>query len=269
MDFDRIIFSNLEKIRKEKPLIHHITNFVVMNQTANITLAIGAQPVMSHALGEVEEMTSFAGCLLLNIGTLWPELVDSMIAAGKKAQELGIPVVFDPVGAGATKLRTQVSARIISEIKVSIIRANLAEALSCAGMKADIVGVDSKESQEAAVEKTLEASKKLGAVLAVTGVQDIIACYDKTAVCLNGHEIMGKVTGTGCSSSTSVACFAAVEKDPFLAALCGVSFFSLMGEIAAGSSNGPASFEISLRDKIFTVTPDEIKKSLKIRVLGS
>lgn len=267
MDYSEIITRDINVLRQKRPLIHHITNFVVMNQTANLTLAIGGQPVMSHAIEEVEEMVSYAGCLLLNIGTLVPELIDSMVTAGKKANELGVPVVFDPVGAGATKLRTDSAKRILSEVNVSIIRANLAETLICAGIKAEIVGVDSRESDETALEKIKTASKKLGIVLAVTGVKDVITDSKQTAICSNGHEIMGKVTGTGCSSSTSVACFASVEKDSFLAAVCGVSFFSLMGELAAEKSNGPASFEISLRDKIASFTPIDAEKHLKLESL--
>ncbi|MBN1151334.1 hydroxyethylthiazole kinase [candidate division WOR-3 bacterium] len=262
-----MIMGNLKKLREKRPLIHHITNFVVMNQTANLTLAIGGQPVMSHALDEVEEMVSYAGCLLLNIGTLTPELVHSMIIAGKKAEELGVPVVFDPVGAGATKLRTESALKILSEVKVSILRANPAEALICAGMEAEIVGVDSKETQDTALEKVREASKILGVVMAVTGKKDIITDSIKTVICTNGHEIMSRVTGTGCSSSTSVSCFAAVEKDLFSAAVCGVSFFSLAGEIAAEKSNGPGSFEVSLSDKIYGVAEEDIKNRLKIEIV--
>ncbi|MBN2364422.1 hydroxyethylthiazole kinase [candidate division WOR-3 bacterium] len=267
MDYSEIIARDINVLRQNRPLIHHMTNFVVMNQTANLTLAIGGQPVMSHAIEEVEEMVSYAGCLLLNIGTLVPELIDSMITAGRKANKLGVPVVFDPVGAGATKLRTDSAKRILSEVKVSIIRANLAETLTCAGIKAEIVGVDSRESDETALEKIKTASKILGTVIAVTGVKDVITDSKQTAICSNGNEIMGKVTGTGCSSSTSVACFASVEKDPFIAAVCGVCFYSLMGELAAEKSDGPASFEISLRDRIYSATEEEISRRLKLEII--
>lgn len=264
MDFKQEVIRNLEAIREKKPLIHHITNFVVMNQTANVTLAIGAQPVMAHAKDEVEEMVSYAGALVLNIGTLWPELIDSMTLAGKKANELNVPVVFDPVGAGATKLRTEAAKRILGEVKVAILRSNLAEALSCADIKADIVGVDSRESEDTAIEKALMASEKLGLCVAATGKRDIICHNKKTIICENGAQIMGRVTGTGCSCTTSVACFAAVEKDPHIAAAMGTGYYSLAGEMAAREQKSVGSFETCLRDKLFSLDENDIYKFLQL-----
>ncbi|GAB4292086.1 MAG: hydroxyethylthiazole kinase [Myxococcota bacterium] len=267
MELNEQLILDLKAIREKKPLIHHITNFVVMNQTANVTLAIGAQPVMAHAIDEVEEMASFAGALLLNIGTLWRELIDSMLKAGKKANQLGVPVVLDPVGAGATKLRIEATKRILGEVKVDILRANLAEALSCADIKADIIGVDSRESEAAAFEKANEAARKLKTTIAVTGKTDIIIGGGKTLLCDNGDALLGRVTGTGCSASTSVACFAAVEKDFALAASFGIAYYALAGELAAKEAKGVGSFETVLRDKLFTIGEKEIKEHLKLKNL--
>ncbi|HEX21676.1 MAG TPA: hydroxyethylthiazole kinase, partial [Actinobacteria bacterium] len=137
------IAADLAKIRATKPLLHHITNMVVMNETANATLCLGALPVMAHAREEVEEMVGFAGTLILNIGTLYPELVESMIAAGKKANELNVPVIFDPVGVGATKLRTDSAKKIISEVNISVVRGNAAEVSILGGFEGKIKGVES------------------------------------------------------------------------------------------------------------------------------
>src|SRR5512146_960606 len=191
----------LSRVRQRKPLIHHITNFVVMNETANITLCAGGAPVMARAKEEVAEMVAAAGALVLNIGTLTPEQVESMLIAGRRANELDIPIVLDPVGAGATQLRTESARRLLSDLKISIIRGNLAELATLAGFAAKITGVDSHETETSpeAVARTL--AQKNSSVAAITGAVDVVSDGTRLARISNGHPIMGRVTGTGCMST--------------------------------------------------------------------
>ena len=177
--------ENLKALRTKKPLIHNITNYVVMNYTANALLACGASPVMAHAPEEVEEMVSFAGALVLNIGTLTNAWVDSMLIAGKKANELNIPIVLDPVGSGATKLRTESAKRLINELSVSVIRGNASEILSLAREGSRTKGVDSIHSVEEAADAALMLAKELNTTLAITGPIDLIT---DGRTCLQGLE---------------------------------------------------------------------------------
>ena len=234
--------QGLAAVRDKGPMIHHITNTVVMNFTANVTLCLGASPVMAPCIDESPEMVSFAGALLLNIGTLDPQLVESMLAAGRVANKLGIPIVFDPVGAGATGLRTVSANMINSELDIAIIRGNAGEVLALAGADGKVRGVDSLDSVNDRVDLISSFAEKSGSVIAVTGETDLVTDGSRSANIGNGHPIMGRVTGTGCSSSTSVACFAAAIEDPFRAALGGLVSHAIAGEIAAESCEGPGSF---------------------------
>jgi len=202
--------DRLEEIRGLKPLIHHITNFVVMNETANATLAIGALPVMCHAREEVAEMAAMSGALVLNIGTLWPELVEAMLIAGKSANANGVPIVFDPVGAGATKLRTDSSLRILSELKVKIVRGNSGEVGVVAGQGGVVRGVESYGTKGDLVEVARTISTRFGAVGAITGKRDTVVDKSRIGYCDNGHQMLTTITGTGCTATTLVAAFAAV-----------------------------------------------------------
>src|SRR5512146_725724 len=222
----------LTRLRERRPLVHHITNFVVMNETANITLCAGASPVMAHAKEEVAEMVAAAGALVLNIGTLTPDQVESMLIAGHRANELDIPIVLDPVGAGATRLRTESTRRLLAELRISVIRGNLAELATLAGFDARIAGVDSLETGASAEEVARKLAPKNRCVAAITGTVDIVSDGNRLARISNGHAMMGRVTGTGCMSTSVTACFAAVEPDRFLATTGALAAFGLAGEIA-------------------------------------
>lgn len=261
------IASDLQKIRDNKPLVHHITNFVVMNETANATLCIGALPVMAHAKEEVQEMASFAGALLLNIGTLTPELVDSMILAGKKANELGVPVVFDPVGAGATKLRTDASNRIIEELDIAIIRGNSAEIGILAGAGGEIKGVEAIGKSDGMIDIARDFAAKGNFVISVTGPQDIVTDGDRVALVSNGDPVMATVTGTGCMSTTITAAFAAVQKDYFKAATGALVAFGIAGENAAAlSGEKPGTFHATLYDALYQLSQDIILRGAKVEI---
>ncbi len=250
----------LDSIRAGKPLIHHITNYVVMNETANATLALGALPVMAHAAEEVEEMVALAGALVLNIGTLYPELVESMIAAGKEANRRSVPVVLDPVGAGATSLRTRSALRILDEVQVSIIRANAGEAATLAGTRAEVRGVESMGVEGSVEELCAELARKRGCTVAITGPVDIISDGERRARVSNGHPLMGAITGTGCMCTTMVAGFAAVSRDPWEAAVGGLVYFGIAGEIAAAHSGEgrPGTFHVELYNALAQVSAAHI-----------
>ncbi len=253
------------KIREKKPLVHHLTNYVVMNETANVTLAVGALPVMAHAQEEVEEMVSLASALVLNIGTLEPYWIDSMLLAGKKANELGVPVVLDPVGAGATRLRTETALRILNEVKVSVVRGNAGEISVLAGFGGKVRGVESEEVGKEAREVAKDFAARLNSVVAITGKTDVVSDGRKLVLVKNGHSMLSAITGTGCMATTLIGCFLAVEDDFLLAATGGLVAFGIAGEQAAEGNEGkPGSFHVSLYDALAQLRAEEI--NLKGRV---
>lgn len=221
--------ENLTNIRSAKPLIHNITNFVVMNSTANVLLAAGASPVMAHAENEVEEMVSFAGALVLNIGTLTDSWLESMIKAGMKSSELGIPIILDSVGAGATALRTSAAKRIIEETSVSVICGNASEILSLQDESSETKGVDSLHSVAEAAETATMLAEELGTTLAITGPVDLVTDGRRGFNVANGHALMPYVTGTGCAATAVIGAFAAVDPDPVTATVTALAFFGLAG----------------------------------------
>jgi len=255
----------LGKIREQRPLIHHITNFVVMNSTANVTLAIGASPIMSHAHEEMEEIQEFASALNLNIGTLTNYWVESMIKAGEAAGKKGTPIILDPVGAGATSLRTKAALNIIVSVPVKVIRGNASEVMSLSGDDFQIKGVDSLEKVESAREGARRLAKKLGKVLAITGEIDFVTDGDRDYEIHNGDEMFGNVTGTGCSATTAVSCFNAVESDAAFATAAALGYFGFAGEIAAKNSNGPGGFQSALYDALYNIKTEDIIDGVKIK----
>ena len=231
-----------------------------MNETANATLALGALPVMAHAAEEVEEMVALAGSLVLNIGTLFPELVKSMILAGKEANRRNVPVVLDPVGAGATSLRTRSALRILDEVQVSIIRANAAEAATLAGAQAEIRGVESIGIEGNLEEFCADLARERKCTVAITGPVDTVSDGKRLARVFNGHPLLRAVTGTGCMCTTTVAGFAAVSPDPWAAAVGGLVTFGIAGEIAAAHSGErrPGTFHVELYNALAEVSADHI-----------
>lgn len=263
-----ITCSGLAAVRNKKPMIHHITNTVVMNFTANVTLCLGAAPVMAPCIEESPEMVPFAGALLLNIGTLNPELVKSMLAAGRVSNELGIPIVFDPVGAGATRLRTDSAKMISSELDIAILRGNAGEVLALSGEGGKVRGVDSMDSVEGRIDIISSFAADSGRVIAVTGATDVVTDGERAVRIDNGHPMMGRVTGTGCSASTSVACFAASVGDPFHAALGGLAALGIAGEVAAETCGGPGTFVPCFLDALSNLDCEIIKNRIRAEFLS-
>ena len=255
---------NLAAVRTKKPLIHNITNFVVMNYTANALLACGASPVMAHAAEEVEEMVSFAGALVLNIGTLSKSWVDAMVIAGKKANELKVPVILDPVGSGATRLRTESAKRLIRELSISVIRGNASEILSLDQEGARTKGVDSIHRVDEAEAAAVALARRLNTTLAITGPVDLVTDGRRVCRIFNGHELMGFVTGTGCTATALIGAFLSVDPEPVSATATALAYFGLSGEKAAAVSKGPGSFQIALLDALFSMDGDTLRKRARI-----
>lgn len=256
--------ENLALLRAKKPLIHNITNYVVMNYTANALLAMGASPVMAHAQNEVEDMVSFAGALVLNIGTLTDDWIASMVKAGKKASAMEIPIILDPVGSGATPLRTQSAKQIIDQTKVSVIRGNASEILSLRHADSKTKGVDSVHSVDEAADTARILAEELQTTLAITGPVDLVTDGQRVVRVSNGHPLMAYVTGTGCTATTAIGAFLAVDSDPVSATATALAFFGLAGEVAGQTASAPGSFMIQMLDALYTITPDALGKGCKI-----
>jgi len=257
--------DNLAAVREKKPLIHNITNFVVMNYTANALLAMGASPVMAHAINEVEEMVSLAGALVLNIGTLTDSWVAAMIRAGRKASSLGIPIILDPVGSGATPLRTTAARRIIEQTRPGIIRGNASEILSLRDADSKTKGVDSLHSVDEAAETAAILARELDTTLAITGPVDLITDGRRVVRVANGHRLMGFVTGTGCTATVTIGAFLAVDNDTLSAAATALAFFGLAGELAGESAAAPGSFMVQLLDALYTIEPQVLAEGCRIQ----
>jgi hydroxyethylthiazole kinase len=251
--------DSLERLRAARPLIHQITNYVVMNETANATLALGALPVMAHAREEVAEMAAFAGALVLNIGTLSPRWVDAMLVAGRVANERGIPVVLDPVGAGATSYRTDTAKRILNDVRVTVLRGNAGEVATLVGVEAEMRGVESIDAGSDSAELARVAGRTLGLVASVTGPIDHVSDGDRLIAVENGHALMASITGTGCMSSALTGCFLAVNRDrPLEAAAEALVAFGVAGEDAAQGAKGPGSFHVALYDALANLDPETL-----------
>lgn len=247
--------ASLARLRAERPLVHQITNYVVMNETANATLALGALPVMAHAREEVEEMVALAGALVLNIGTLSSHWVEAMLAAGRMANATAVPVVLDPVGVGATTYRTETARRILDEIEVAVLRGNAGEVATLAGVAAEVRGVESVANIADAAELAREAARTYGVVASVTGAVDHVSDGERSAAVANGDPLLASITGTGCMSSAVTGCFLAVASSPFDAAVEALVAFGVAGEDAARDAKGPGSFHVNLYDALAALDP--------------
>jgi hydroxyethylthiazole kinase len=263
------VAETLTRIRAKKPLIHHITNFVVMNDTANVTLHLGALPVMAHAAEEVAEMIEKASALVLNTGTPAPERVEAMLIAGRRANELGIPIVLDPVGVGATTFRTQTNLRLLDKLKIAIVRGNAGEIGALSGTGGVVKGVESIASGSDPITVAQGMAQARGLVVAVTGKRDIISAGERILGVDNGHAWLRAITGAGCMATTVIAAFAAVEGDYLLAATGALATYGLAAELAAAQAHGPASFKTAFFDQLYNLTSEQVAEGACIVELTS
>ncbi len=258
------IYQSVEDIRAKSPLIHNITNYVVMNNTANALLAIGASPVMIHAEEEVEDMASMANALVINIGTLSPPWVRSMFRAFARAAAQGVPVIIDPVGAGATPYRTSTARELISAGQPTIIRGNASEILALTDDGLKTKGVDSTAASEEAIHAAQHISRERQCAVCISGEVDYVVAQDRVIKIANGHPMMTRVTGLGCTATAICGAFAAVEKDGLLAAAKAMAVMGIAGEIAVQKSAGPGSLQVNILDVFYHLSADDIRKHLKI-----
>ena len=266
----------LENVRKNCPLVHNITNYVTVNDCANILLACGGSPIMSDDIAEVEEITSICGGLNINIGTLNGMTIPSMLAAGRKANELGHAVLLDPVGAGASTLRTETAYRLLENVDFTVIRGNISEIKTLAngkgttkGVDADVADTVTEDNLEQAVSFAKAFAAKTGAVIAITGAIDIIADKDDAYCIFNGHPMMSSVTGTGCMlSALTTAYVTANPGNALLATVAAVVSMGVCGEIAherLSSLDGNSSYRNYIIDAIYNLDGDTLEKRAKTR----
>ena len=266
MEMKQFTASLLNTVRSQAPLIHNITNYVVMNSSANMLLAVGASPVMAHCQSEVAEMTAMAGALVLNIGTLQQDWVESMILAAQTANSRDIPVILDPVGAGATALRSAAVRQIMDQARISVLRGNASEILSLTSASTVTRGVDSsvgltREVAEAAV----SISKANRCIIAMSGSEDCITDGQRVYRVANGCPLMTRVTGTGCGLSAVTAAFCAVSDGDLLRATAAAfGFYGLCGELAAGVSDKPGSFSVAFLDALYATGENQIDAGLNV-----
>jgi hydroxyethylthiazole kinase len=260
--------TTLRELRERKPLVHQITNYVVMNETANATLALGALPVMAHAPEEVEEMVGLASALVLNIGTLSGHWIEAMLLAGRAASARGIPVVLDPVGAGATAYRTDTARRILDEARVTVLRGNAGEVATLVGAEAEVRGVESMATGLEPAELAAEAGRQLGLVASVTGPVDHVSDGERTVAVANGHPLLAAVSGTGCISSALTGCFlAAKPEEPLEAAAEALAALGVAAEDAAEDAAGPGTFHARLYDALAALDPGTLDGRARISEL--
>ncbi len=258
----------LREVRIKNPLIHNITNYVTVNDCANAILAIGASPIMADDVAEVEEIVSISSALVINIGTLNQRTITSMIIAGKKANELHVPVVLDPVGAGASSLRNKTTQEILSEVKIDIIRGNLSEISFVAGLSASTKGVDTSKADERNDAEAIAKSvaNKYSCVVGITGQVDVISDGIRVAKVANGHKLLSKVTGTGCMTSALVGSFCGITKDYYTATVTGITAMGIAGEISFIKTRemGTGSFHIGIIDTLSNMNSTYFVERAKI-----
>ena len=261
------LWQDVLAVRANAPLVHSITNFVVMNFNANVLLALGASPVMAHAREEVADMANIAGALVLNIGTLEPDWIAAMKIAHTRAHTRGIPVVLDPVGAGATPYRNQALSELIANASPSIIRGNASEIMSVAGLATATRGVDSSVGSNQALDSAQILAQKINGVVCVSGATDyVLDAQGRAAHLNNGHVWMTKVTGVGCSASAMIGAFAAVQSDLWRATLAAMAYLGVVGEVAyeQAQNNGVGTYQMRLLDGLQLLDEATFVQRLKL-----
>lgn len=267
----------IENVRKNVPLVHNITNYVTVNDVANVLLACGGSPIMSDDIDDVEDITSICGGLNINIGTLNKNTIPSMFAAGKKANELGHVTLLDPVGAGASKLRTETANKLIEEVKFDVIRGNISEIKtlmfgsgSTKGVDADVADKVTEDNIDETIAKLKAFSKATGSIIAVTGAIDLVCDSDKCYVIRNGRPEMSAITGTGCQLSGMMTAFVVANKNNKLeAAAAAVCAMGVAGEIGYGrmaEGDGNSTYRNRIIDAIYNMDGEVLEKGAKYEI---
>lgn len=262
----------LNEVRNKKPLVHNITNYVTVNDCANILLAIGASPIMADDIKEAADITKISSALVINIGTLNERTIESMIASGKKANELNIPVVFDPVGAGASYFRNETTKRILEEVRISVLRGNMSEIKFISGLESTTKGVDASESDsntgnDEGINVAKNLANRLNCTVAITGATDIVSDGKRVAILENGTKMLSNVTGTGCMTSSLTGAFCGAGLDYFIGAISAITSMCIAGEIAFEKAGqiGTGSFHIAIIDAISNLNSEIISNMAKIQ----
>lgn len=259
----RVIFESLQELRAKRPLVHNITNFVVMNSSANLLLALGASPVMAHAEEEIDEICGISQALVVNIGTLSPPWVAAMKRAIEAAKRQGVPVVLDPVGAGATSYRTETALDLLSQ-GAAVLRGNASEILALKGDAARTKGVDSTDEVSSALGAARAIASDNRCVVCASGASDIMTDGELTYLLTSGDHLMERITGLGCAASAFIAAFLAVQSNPLIATVSAMAVLGSAGGIAAKHAAGPGSFEMILRDRLYSLSENELLEQIKI-----
>lgn len=261
---EKEIVKKWQTLKKNHPLVHNITNFVVMNNTANALLSIGASPLMAHSHSEIEEIVGISNALVINIGTLDEYTAESMILAAHTANKLQKPWVLDPVGAGASTFRNTILEELLS-LRPTVIRGNASEILALSSFqKTQGRGVDSINQSDEAIDAAKNISDLYKSIVCISGIRDFVIFKSEVYKIDNGHSMMAKVTGLGCSASAVIGAFIAEGRDPLVNALSGVALFSLAGELAAQKAEGPGTLQLYLYDVLYGLNEKHILEYLKI-----
>ena len=272
------IKAALDAVRATTPLVHNITNNVTINDCANADLAIGASPIMGDEVKDVVEITQICNSLVLNIGTLCDSTIAAMMGAGHRASELEHPLVLDPVGAGASAIRTETASKILDEMNVTVVRGNMSEIKALASGSTSTRGVDACPEDAVTRENLPESAafarafaKSAGVVVAITGAIDIVASADRAVAIFNGSPMQGRITGAGCMLSSITGAFVAAEKDPFIAAVAAVASMGVAGQVAEGRMgelDGNGSYRTYLLDALFNITGDSLAQAAKLEEIA-
>jgi hydroxyethylthiazole kinase len=259
-------YTLLERIKTDKPVVHHLTNWVTIYDCANVIKALGASPVMAHAKEEVAQMAGIASSLVLNIGTLTVDFVEAMKVAARSANKKGIPVILDVCGAGATDLRNQKSFELLDEVRIDIIKGNTSEIARVSGEETKTKGVDAAKVDKNMIEIANRLAKKRKCTVVVTGKEDIVSDGKKLYIIKNGHPMMSHIVGTGCMATSVIGAFAAVEKDLALACAAGLVCFEICAECAARKSQGPGTFKVQMFDCLYHLDKQTINRMQRVEI---
>lgn len=255
----------MENVRKKRPLVVHVTNYVTANDCANVTLCVGGSPVMTDSEEDIPEMIGKSSAVVLNIGTLNERTVDSMMLAGQCANRMKKPVIFDPVGVGATRYRTEIAQWLLDEITVDVIKGNAGEISVLADGNGSVRGVDSDSKVD--FRNVVSLAERTDAIIAATGVVDCVSDGETTYSLMNGHDLMDMVSGTGCMLSSVIGCYTGANGTSLESVSSAISAFTVAGEIAAVNSDGPGSFKVKLFDTLYNLRPEDLESRIKRSVL--